>query len=151
MCVHTHTGGRVRSRKSTIFSAKCTSCHLTFQLFFLTSTNSAFFLSLIPFFTLTIHFPISPPLTPSHMLFIFCFTLLSFLSCRTVQRQKWTGTSAVPCVTCSSPPQLWPSPTTREKLMPRESAWFWGSHPTYPQPWPAPQTQVSSTFHCYMK
>lgn len=61
---------------------------------------------------------------------------------QTVQRQKWTETSAVPCVTCSSHPPLWPSPTIRAKPMPRESAWCWGSHPPYPRPWPALQTQI---------
>lgn len=46
---------------------------------------------------------------------------------QTAQKQKWTGTSAVRCVTCSSPPPLWPSRTTRARRTPRESAWSWGS------------------------
>lgn len=79
------------------------------------------------------------------------FYHLSFLSpCRTVQRQRWTGTSAVPCVTCSSPPPLWPSRTTRAKPTLRESVWCWGSRPTYPQPWPARQTQVSLTLSAWL-
>uniref|UniRef100_A0A3Q1FMC7 Zgc:171482 n=1 Tax=Acanthochromis polyacanthus TaxID=80966 RepID=A0A3Q1FMC7_9TELE len=84
-------------------------------------------------------FPHNTSLHPSNTLF---YHRSLFFSCRTVQRQKWTETSAVPCVTCSSPPPLWPSPTIRAKPMPRESVWCWGSHPPYPQPWPALQTQI---------
>lgn len=55
-------------------------------------------------------------------------------SSRTVQKQKWTGTSAVPCATCSSPLPSWPSRTTRVKPTPRESAWCWGSQPNCRRP-----------------
>ena len=87
----------------------------------------------------------SPP--PPCLLLHLPYPLLPLpSSCRTVQRQRWTGTSAVPCVTCSSPLPSWPSPTTRAKPTPRESASCWGSRPTCPQPWPALPTQVSHTF-----
>lgn len=58
---------------------------------------------------------------------------------QTAQRQKWTETSAAPCVTCSSPRPLWPSRTTRAKHMPKEFAWSWGS---LLQHWIALQTQI---------
>lgn len=69
---------------------------------------------------------------------------LPLLSSRTVQRRRWTGTSAAPCATCSSPLPSWPSPTTRGKPTPRESVWSWGNRPA-PLPWPALPMQVSYT------
>lgn len=144
-------------------SAKCTSFHFSSPHAclspFLTFTSPCFSFKILPFSTCQLLFPFTSlnpllscdaffshntPPAPSATLFFYRLSLLS--SCRTVQRQRWTGTSAVPCVTCSSPLLLWPSPTTRAKPMPRESAWCWESSPTYPQPWPALQTQVPHTF-----
>lgn len=51
--------------------------------------------------------------------------------CRTAPRRRWTGTSAAPCATCSSPRPSWPSLTTRARPTPRECVWSWGSRPAF--------------------